>query len=280
MAMPKKYFTEEEKIRGRNEKRAILRRAKGIPAMIKYQSKEEKRKATIARRAAMRRAKGIPVKIKYSSDEERVKARKERRTLIRRQNGITGERKRKPLEEKLKTKYKSDLRWRLNNKEKVNEIMREWRQKNKEKVKASIKRWRENNKDKIKIRDIRRRQHKKNIYEKIDKNLSQLVFNKFKNQCFRCNSNKDLCIDHHYPLVKGFALAINNAVLLCRSCNSKKAAKLPESFYSPEQLTDLRDNYGITKQPLKIVEQPSLFEARMPKNLERDNGKIQAMNAA
>lgn len=279
MPRPKKYFTEDEKIRGRNERRAILRRAKGIPAMIKYQSKEEKVKARIARQAAIRRAKGIPVMVKYSSDEERVKARKERRTLIRRQNGITGERKRKPLEEKLKTKYKCDLRWRLNNREKVNELVRQWQQKNKGKVRAGAKRWRENNKDKVKITHIKRRQRKKNIYEKVGKNLIQLVFNKFNNKCFKCNSDKDLCMDHHYPLIKGFALTINNAVLLCRSCNSSKRDKLPESFYSPEQLTDLQLNYGISKSPIE-EKQPSLFEARMPKNLERDNGLFGAMNAA
>ena len=140
--------------------------------------------------------------------------------------------------------------------------------------------WRVKNKHIYTVYKANRRQRKNNVEEKIDKYLYLEVRNKFKNKCFVCNSVNRLAIDHHYPLSKGFALTIDNAVLLCQSCNSKKRTKLPESFYSPEQLIDLQDNYGITKQPQKIEEQPSLFEARMPKNLERDNGIFEAMNAA
>ncbi len=52
-------------------------------------------------------------------------------------------------------------------------------------------------------------------------------------RCKKCNCN------NHYPLSKGFALDKENAVLFCKSCNTSKADKLPEEFYSSSELTQL-----------------------------------------
>ena len=169
--------------------------------------------------------------------------------------------------------------WKVKNRNKNNELMKKWRERNKDKVKIYQKKYIKNNPLVAKALRLRRRDRAFMVNESITKSLINFVYNKFNSQCFKCHSVKSLSIDHHYPLSKGFALTINNAVLLCNSCNCSKGVKLPETFYSPEQLTDLQLNYGISKSPLK-EEQPSLFEARMPKNLERDNGLFGAMNAA
>ena len=52
------------------------------------------------------------------------------------------------------------------------------------------------------------------------------------------------------PLSAGYALEENNAVVLCRSCNSSKGIKQPEEFYTTVQLTKL---YGILKWAFAIT---------------------------
>ena len=71
------------------------------------------------------------------------------------------------------------------------------------------------------------------IYTCADEKYTKLLFN---NTCVNCGSTERLCIDHHYPLAKGYALSKTNATLLCRSCNASKGAKLPTEFYSPDKL--------------------------------------------
>jgi len=74
------------------------------------------------------------------------------------------------------------------------------------------------------------------------------VSNEFHNQCFNCGSRERLEIDHHYPLSRGHKLTLDNAVLLCKSCNCSKGNKMPEEFYTQEQLAILNNVFGITSQ--------------------------------
>lgn len=66
------------------------------------------------------------------------------------------------------------------------------------------------------------------------------VRRRFQNRCFVCGAVDRLEIDHHYPLSLGHALSFNNAVLLCKSCNSSKNDRLPEDFYTKEQIERLQ----------------------------------------
>lgn len=251
-----------------------------------YATEEERIQARRMQQAARRRRLGKPEKKKYNSDEERKKARSLQRREYDKQ-------RRKQNKEKRYEQYK---KWKENNIEKVRELNERSRKKRKNTPKAIAKAKRAywNNKEKNRIRhalynknnkdlrasySIKRRQMKKKIFESLSKKTIQEIYLKFNYKCYVCNNKNDLCLDHHYPLKLGNPLTVNNGVILCKSCNSIKRDRLPESFYSPEQLTDLQLNYGISKSPLK-EEQPSLFEARMPKNLERDNGILEAMNAA
>ena len=248
----KKYFTEEEKRQARLNRQRNYR--KNNPEKIKEQSK----KASIKRKDK----KAIYQKRYRSKNKEKLKAYS---NIYYKENS-----------NKIKTRMSE---WAQLNRNKCLLHSRKDYRKNRNKRLKTCKQWQDNNKGLWKIYRAIRRERGRNIGEFIDKNLFKKVYLKFNNQCFNCKSTEKLSVDHHYPLSKGFSLSINNAVLLCKSCNSSKSIKLPEYFYSPEQLTDLQLNYGISKSPLK-EEQPSLFEARMPKNLERDNGILEAMNAA
>lgn len=56
------------------------------------------------------------------------------------------------------------------------------------------------------------------------------------NQCILCGTFENLSIDHFRPLSKLNVLEIGNAIVLCRSCNSKKHNADPEEFFSEEIL--------------------------------------------
>jgi 5-methylcytosine-specific restriction endonuclease McrA len=74
----------------------------------------------------------------------------------------------------------------------------------------------------------------------LDFNFTQedvkFIHSRFNRQCFNCGSADKLEIDHHYPLSKGFGLSVQNAVLLCKSCNTHKKDKFPEAFYTVDKL--------------------------------------------
>jgi 5-methylcytosine-specific restriction endonuclease McrA len=70
------------------------------------------------------------------------------------------------------------------------------------------------------------------------------VHTRFNHQCFNCGSVDRLSIDHHRPLSYGFGLSVNNAVLLCSSCNSSKGNQMPEDVYNQKQLETL-NGFGI-----------------------------------
>ena len=107
--------------------------------------------------------------------------------------------------------------------------------------KMAKKRYRISEKGRIAFQQAarRRRERRRNLDSQFTNQDAKLIFERFCYQCFRCASTDRLVIDHHYPLSRGYVLSLNNAVLLCRSCNSRKHNKMPESFYSPEELTRL-----------------------------------------
>lgn len=67
----------------------------------------------------------------------------------------------------------------------------------------------------------------------------------FGDKCFKCGSKERVGTDHHRPLAKGHPMTMRNAVALCTVCNSKKNNKDPELFYTPEELSVLKDRYGV-----------------------------------
>ena len=90
----------------------------------------------------------------------------------------------------------------------------------------------------------RRRELKRDLDLQLTATDISRLYQIFDSQCFHCGNEDYLQIDHHRPLSKGFGLSIQNAVLLCRSCNAAKHNKMPEDFYTSVQLEALR-GYGI-----------------------------------
>lgn len=104
--------------------------------------------------------------------------------------------------------------------------------------------------EKWKASKIAIRNRRKHLQKKIHINelhYTEILFikNKFNNQCFNCESTNKLCLDHHYPLSKGYPLIEKNAVVLCNSCNASKANKLPQNFYTEAKIKQLETFFDI-----------------------------------
>lgn len=124
-----------------------------------------------------------------------------------------------------------------------------------------------NKEDKEEQKDFipsKKRDKKRVLLEKIyDKDFSKedrrKIYEKYRYQCFKCGSKKNLTIDHHMPLTLGYGLSEENAVLLCKKCNSQKSNKLPLEFYTKKQLENLQQKYGVkTDYTLKRIKKKEL----------------------
>lgn len=110
---------------------------------------------------------------------------------------------------------------------------------NKKSIAAQKKRWYEKNKAKVLEGKRRRRDRRANCNENYTRNDERITLRAFDNKCFNCKDEDKLHIDHHRPLSKGHGLSINNAVVLCESCNKSKSTKNPEEFYGTKICTKL-----------------------------------------
>lgn len=81
---------------------------------------------------------------------------------------------------------------------------------------------------------------KTDIKENFGKRDKLKLLDLFNNKCFKCGSLNNLTIDHHLPFSKGGLLTFTNCVILCKSCNSKKNAKMPQDFYTINELEKLK----------------------------------------
>lgn len=116
---------------------------------------------------------------------------------------------------------------------------KQYYQDNREAVLEYDKQYRKNNPEVSRKNERRRRAMKKGIQENYTKQDEFYTRQLFAHMCFRCKATDNLQIDHHYPLSKGHALERDNAVLLCKSCNSSKHNKMPEEFYTESELVQL-----------------------------------------
>lgn len=110
-------------------------------------------------------------------------------------------------------------------------------QRNKQQIETKNEKWKINNKDKRSEIDKKSRRKRRALklevnecYTHEDEQLTRQAFN---HRCFNCGETDNLHIDHFHPLSKGNALILQNACLLCGSCNSSKGAREPIEFYEP-----------------------------------------------
>lgn len=85
----------------------------------------------------------------------------------------------------------------------------------------------------------RRRARKLEVDENYTQADREFTLGLFQDRCFKCGSEDHLTIDHHIALSKGNALTKDNAVVLCKSCNSSKKARDPQDFYTDEELMEV-----------------------------------------
>lgn len=62
--------------------------------------------------------------------------------------------------------------------------------------------------------------------QKISNTLRTQVFERDAYRCLHCGTHKELCADHIHPESLGGETTFNNLQTLCRSCNSKKGARV------------------------------------------------------
>lgn len=62
----------------------------------------------------------------------------------------------------------------------------------------------------------------------LKQSLRTKVFERDKYRCVGCGTHKDLAVDHIHPESKGGTDDLENLQTLCKSCNSKKGAALPD----------------------------------------------------
>jgi hypothetical protein len=61
---------------------------------------------------------------------------------------------------------------------------------------------------------------------RISNKVKKLVFERDAYRCVKCQSYKDLCVDHIYPYSLGGTNEPHNLQILCWNCNSKKGTKV------------------------------------------------------
>ena len=192
----------------------------------------------------------------YRDNKEKLKAyRKNNKEKIAKRN----KKYREDNKEKIKAYYK-DNKEKINerkkayykdNKEKIKEQKKAYQKDNLEKFRAASKKYYKNNKEKESERkkeyrrnnpeirraaSRRRRARKLAVNENYTKDHETATMIAFNYKCHNCGSTEDLCIDHHRPLSTGNPLSLNNAVVLCKTCNSSKGTNTPEQFYDQVKL--------------------------------------------
>lgn len=156
--------------------------------------------------------------------------------------------------------------YHFKNKEKRNEYSKQYRQGNKEKISELNRKWYLENKTRHyelqkKYRNTERGRTTSRIYREENPEVIRAAHHKRralakkaegcftaedikrikaqqnnKCACCKCRLNKNHQIDHIYPLSKGGSNWPSNLQLLCKSCNSKKRAKLPDQWASENNL--------------------------------------------
>lgn len=76
----------------------------------------------------------------------------------------------------------------------------------------------------------------------------------FEERCAACDAREDLTIDHHYAASTGTPITPDNAVLMCRACNSAKGDRSPRDFYSAERLRGIEKRLEMARILVPLIE--------------------------
>jgi hypothetical protein len=146
---------------------------------------------------------------------------------------------------------KKSKEYRKNNKSKVAITKHNYWVKNKDKISIYCEEWKCKNKERVRefgrISARQRRARQENLCENYGVAEERITLKVFGKKCFKCKDDKNIQIDHHCPLSKGFALSVTNAVPLCKICNLSKGTKMPEQFYTPKQINKIDKLFKLAK---------------------------------
>lgn len=132
--------------------------------------------------------------------------------------------KQKDYREKNKDKKAAlDRAWYLANKDRANENARRYRNRNPEKQNQIHKDYNRRNPEiYVTIAQNRRARKLQNgIFKVTKKDIKKIL----SQNCFYCNSSKEITLDHVVPISRGGTHGIGNLLPACRSCNSRKHTK-------------------------------------------------------
>jgi len=120
----------------------------------------------------------------------------------------------------------------LANREKILAYNRQWYQEHREKERVRSREYVQTHLPEFREYNRQRRARQNVVNESFTVADARKVRSIWNDCCAVCGRTRkqegqELAIDHWYPLSKGHALTMSNAVLLCLSCNSRKGDKYP-----------------------------------------------------
>lgn len=104
--------------------------------------------------------------------------------------------------------------------------VRRWKQKNPEKCREYARRWSRENLEKRRVSNQNRRARKVLNGGSFTAKEWENLCKAHRNECAHCGTGDKLTIDHIIPISKGGTGRISNIQPLCKSCNSRKGARL------------------------------------------------------
>jgi 5-methylcytosine-specific restriction endonuclease McrA len=119
-------------------------------------------------------------------------------------------------------------RWYSNNTQKAKTSSRYWRALNYERHRELVRVWAKINRDKRVVNEQRRRALKRNAEGNFTVDDWNRIVEAQEGRCLHCGIECKLTVDHIIPLSKGGTNWPENIQGLCRGCNSRKGASLPE----------------------------------------------------
>lgn len=125
--------------------------------------------------------------------------------------------------EQVQKKKEADINYGRANRQKTVLHSRKYRANNLEKAREASRRWERANPHKVAEKRQRRRAatYKNGVYKVAASELLHL----YQGNCFYCQVNLAVSIDHIIPIARGGRHSIGNLVGACKSCNSSKGAK-------------------------------------------------------
>ncbi|KKM17368.1 hypothetical protein LCGC14_1676490 [marine sediment metagenome] len=156
------------------------------------------------------------------------------------------------------TVKQSGQKWRKKNLEKALQASRDYYRRHRIEILQRGKQYRAEHPEMGRYHDRLRKSRKLAVNENFTSEQDSFVRTYWGNECAICglpqqHEEKALAIDHWYPLSKGHALTIGNAVLMCRACNAQKKDRYPDQVF---------DAVTVARIEAEIKAQEATWESR------------------